>query len=223
MVPPCDDMSDFELIRRMADQKIDFAGARSAWACFYVRHHASLLLVCTYDYGYLIGAEGVGDLVQNAFLRAFDGATTFDHTEACEAVVQKRKARKWLARIAENLVRDRYRGQPEVRLLDDDEDLESLGGTTAESSSQIQVPESKRLKLLKSGFALLSEIEQTVLRATMFWWQADQDHQRMPHAAMQELSKQIRKSPANIRQIRLRSLEKLEKHVNENLRNEKAD
>jgi len=95
--------------------------------CFYVRHHASLLLVCTYDYAYLIGAEGVGDLVQNAFLRAFDGATTFDHAEACEAVVQKRKARKWLARIAENLLRDRYRGQPEVRLLDDDEDLERLG------------------------------------------------------------------------------------------------
>src|SRR6266404_5486584 len=223
MVPPCDDISDFELIRRMADQKIDFAGARSAWACFYVRHHASLLLVCTYDYEYLIGAEGVGDLVQNAFLRAFDGATTFDHTEACEAVVQKRKARKWLARIAENLLRDRYRGQPEVRLLDDDEDIESLGGTTAESSSQIQVPESERLKLLKSGFALLSEIEQTVLRATMFWWQAGQEHQRMPHSAMKELSKQVGKSPANIRQIRLRSVEKLEKYVNENLRNEKAD
>src|SRR6266849_5830525 len=123
--------------------------------CFYVRHHASLLLVCTYDHGYLIGREGVGDIVQNAFLRAFDGATTFDHAEACEAVVQERKARKWLARIAENLVRDRYRGQPEVRLLDD-EDLERLGGTTDESPSQTQVPESKRLKLLKSGFALLS-------------------------------------------------------------------
>jgi RNA polymerase sigma factor (sigma-70 family) len=223
MVPPCDDMSDFELIRRMADQKIDFAGARSAWGCFYVRHHASLLLVCTYDYGYLIGGEGVRDLVQNAFLRAFDGATTFDHAEACEAVVQKRKVRKWLARIAENLVRDRYRGQPEVRLLEDDEDLEKLGGTTDESSSQSQVPESKRLELLKSGFALLSEIEQTVLRATMFWWQPGQEHQRMPHAAMEELSKQIGKSPANIRQIRLRSMEKLEKYVNESLCNEKAD
>jgi RNA polymerase sigma factor (sigma-70 family) len=223
MVGPCDDISDFELIRRMADQEIDFAGARKAWGRFYIRHHASLLLVCTYDYGYLIGGEGVGDLVQNAFMRAFDGATTFDHAEACEAVVQMRKVRKWLARIAENLVRDRYRGQPEVRLLDDDEDLEKLGGTTNESSSQIQVPESKRLKLLKSGFALLSEIEQTVLRATMFWWQARQEHQRMPHAAMEELSKQIGKSPANIRQIRLRSMEKLEKYVNENLHNEKAD
>jgi len=137
--------------------------------------------------------------------------------------VQKRKARKWRARIAENLLRDRYRGQPEIRLLDDDEDLGRLGGTTDESSSQIQVPESKRLKLLKSGFALLSDIEQTVLRATMFWWQPGQEHQRMRHAAMQELSKQIGKSPANIRQIRLRSVEQLEKYVNETFRNEKVD
>jgi RNA polymerase sigma factor (sigma-70 family) len=216
-------MSDFELIRRMADQKVDFEAARNAWGYFYVRHHASLLLVCTYDYGCVIGRDGVGDLVQNAFLKAFDGATTFDHAVACEAVVQKRKVRKWLARIAENLVRDRYRGQPDVRLLDDDEDLETLGGPTDESASQTQVPVSKRLKLLKSGFALLSDVEQTVLRATMFWWQAGQEHQRMPHAAMEELSKQIGKSPANIRQLRLRSIEKLEKYVNENLRNEKAD
>jgi RNA polymerase sigma factor (sigma-70 family) len=223
MVPPCDDISDFELIRRMADQKIEFLGARNAWGRFYVRHHRSLLNICTYEYGYLLGPEEARDLVNDAFMRAFDGAPTFDHREACEAVVQRRKVRKWLGRIAENLVRDRYRGQPDVRLLDDGEDFERLGGPRDESATQIQVPESKRLQLLKSGFALLSEIERTVLRATMFWWQAGQEHQRMPHAAMEELSKQIRKSPANIRQIRLRSMEKLEKYVNENLRNEKAD
>ena len=159
----------------MADQKVDFAAARNAWGCFYIRHHASLLRACTCDYEYLIGTEGVGDLVQNAFLRAFHGATTFNHAEACEAVVQERKVRKWLARISENLVRDRYKGQPDVRLLDDGEDLERLGPED-ESASQTQVPESKRLKLLKSAFALLSEAEQTVLRATMFWWQAGREH-----------------------------------------------
>lgn len=57
----------------MADQKVDFEGARNAWGYFYIRHHASLLLVCTYDYGCVIGRDGVGDLVQNAFLKAFDG------------------------------------------------------------------------------------------------------------------------------------------------------
>jgi RNA polymerase sigma factor (sigma-70 family) len=217
-----DDICDFELIRRMADQNIDFASARNAWGRLYVRHHTSLLDICTYEYGYMLGTEEARDLVNDAFLRAFDGAASFDHAEACDAIVQERKTRKWLARIAENLVRDRHRGQPEVRLVDD-EDLERLGGATDNSSSQIQVPESKRLKLLKSGFSMLSDTEQTVLRATMFWWQADQKHQRMPHTAMEQLSRQVGKSPANIRQIRLRAVRELEKYVNENLHNEKTD
>lgn len=217
-----DDICDFELIRRMADQNIDFAGARNAWGRLYVRHHTSLLDICTYEYGYMLGTEEARDLVNDAFLRAFDGAASFDHAEACDAIVQERKTRKWLARIAENLVRDRHRGQPEVRLVDD-EDLERLSGATDNSSSQIHVPESKRLKLLKSGFSMLSDTEQTVLRATMFWWQADQKHQRMPHTAMEQLSRQVGKSPANIRQIRLRAVRELENYVNENLHNEKTD
>lgn len=222
MVSRCDDVSDFELIRQMAEQKTDFEGARNAWGRFFVRHNKSLHLMCTCDYEYLLGDAGVSDLVHDTFLRAFDRAMTFDHAETCERAVQERKCRKWLARIAENLVRDRFRGQPEVCLVDD-EDLETLAGAKEDRSSECQVPENKRLELLKSGFALLSDIEQTVLRATMLWWQPGRDHQRMPHVAMEQLSKQIGKSPTSIRQIRLRALEKLEKYVNENLSDEKAE
>jgi hypothetical protein len=42
----------------------------------------------------------------------------------------------------------------------------------------------------------------------------------MPNAAMQELSRQIDKSPENIRKIRSRAIDKLEKYVNENLQDE---
>ena len=40
---------------------------------------------------------------------------------------------------------------------------------------------------------------------------------------MQQLSKETGKSPDTIRQIRLRALRKLEKYVNDNLDNEKAN
>ena len=164
-------------------------GAREAWGQFLRSPPCVLLLVCTSDYGYLIGRDGRQRRCADTFLRAFDGATTLIMQRPVKPTSKSAKCRKWLARIAENIVRDRYRGQPEVRLLDDDEDLEKLSRRRQmRASSQIQVPESKRLKLLKSGFALLSEIEQTVLRATMFWWQPVQEHQRMPHAAMEELS-----------------------------------
>lgn len=221
MVSPGDDITDFELIRRMADQRVDFAEARDAWGLFYVRHHPFLLRVCSSRHGYLLGLEGVSDLVHDAFLNAFDGAGTFDHAESCEPPVQERRCRGWLASIARNLVKDRYRGQLEVCLVDDE--IEGLAGTSDGDPDQLQVPENERLKLLKSGFDLLSDTEQTVLRATMFWWQADQQHQRMPQSAMQQLSEQTGKSPDAIRQIRLRALKKLEKYVNDNLQNEKAD
>jgi RNA polymerase sigma factor (sigma-70 family) len=222
MVEPCDDISDFELIRRMADQENDFAGARIAWGLFYRRHQAFLLGVCRSDYVYLLDVDGVSDLVQDVFMRVFNSSSTFNHAEVCGNEIQRRKCRRWMARIAENLVRDRHKAQEGVHLVDDEQG-ETLIAVQNEDISEVGAPESERLKLLKSGLALLSEVEQTILRATMFWWQADQQHQRMPHAAMEQLSKQLAKSPENIRQIRSRALKKLEKHVNENLNNEKAE
>ena len=217
MLLPGDDISDFELIRRMAEQNTNFAGAREAWKVFYVRHQQFLLGVCRYKHGYSLSLEGINDLVQDAFVKAFDGAPTFDHAECCETAVQQLKCRGWLSRIAHNLVKDRYNGQPLICMMDDDE-MERLPGAASASPDdvQVEVPENERLKFLKAGFDLLSDIEQTVLRATMFWWQADQPHQRMPQAAMEELSQQIGKSSDAIRQIRLRALNKLEKYVNEN-------
>jgi RNA polymerase sigma factor (sigma-70 family) len=222
MVPPCDDIPDFELIRRMADERANFAEARDAWGRFYVRHYRFLLAVCMSDHKYVLGADGVKDVVQHAFLKAFDGAKTFNHAEECPAVAQERRSRGWLLQIVENLVRDRFRNQPEVSLIDDG-DAEQVPAKTEAEPDDNPVPESERLQLLKSGFASLSDIEQTVLRATMFWWQADHLHQRMPHAALLELSRQTGKSPENIRQIRFRAVRKLEKYVNEYLDDEKAD
>ena len=219
MVLPCDDMTDFELIQRMADQGSDFAAAREAWEQFYLRHHRVLMYISMSDHGYLLGQDDINDVVHDTFLKAFNRAGSFDHQESCSADVQERKCRAWLAAIAENIVRDRFRGQLEISIVDETE-IERSESPRQEATDETEIPEPERLKLLKSGFAGLSEIEQTVLRATMSWWQADQQHQRMPNAAMQELSRQIDKSPDNIRKIRSRAMDKLEKYVNENLQNE---
>ena len=220
MVLPCDDMADFDLIRRMADQRSDFAAAREAWEKFYLRHHRVLIYICMSDHGYLLGQDDVKDVVQDTFLKAFSRAETFNYQESCQADIQERKCRAWLAAIAENIVRDRFRGQPEISIVDETE-VERIESPGQETTDETEIPEPERLKLLKSGFACLSEIEQTVLRATMSWWQPGQQHQRMSNAAMQELSRQIDKSPENIRKIRSRAIDKLEKYVNENVQDEK--
>jgi len=219
MVLPCDDTADFDLIRRMADQRSNFAVAREAWEHFYLRHYRVLMYICLSDHGYLLGQDDINDIVHDTFVKAFSRAETFDHKESCPPDIQQRKCRAWLAAIAERIVRDRFKGQPEISLVDTTE-IERTESTSQESTDQTDVPESERLRLLKSAFASLSEVEQTVLRATMSWWQHDQQHQRMPNAAMQELCRQIDKSPDNVRKIRSRAMEKLENYVNENLENE---
>src|SRR5215472_12343073 len=121
MVLPCKDMADFDLIRCMADQRTDFAAAREAWEHFYLRHRRVLMYMCTSDYGYLLGQDDIMDVVHDTFLKAFVRAESFNHRESCEAEVQERKCRAWLAAIAENLIRDRFRGQVEVSLADETE------------------------------------------------------------------------------------------------------
>lgn len=222
MVQPLDDITDFELIRRMAGEDVDPACAREAWGVFYLRHRDNLFSICMWHYEYLLGAEGVKDLVQDALMRAYDRASTFNHAEICDGDGQQRKCRRWLARIAENLVRDTYKNQPKVTLADDGS-LDDIAAVAGESSGGNGIPDSKRLSLLKAAFDSLSETEQTVLRTTMFWWQPDQQHQRMPNRAMEQLSRQIGKSPDNIRQIRLRALRKLKDDVNDRLNNEKVN
>jgi hypothetical protein len=62
----------------------------------------------------------------------------------------RRKCRSWLARILENLVRDRFRGQKEVPTTEVD-DIEALP-TLDQDPSDPEVPENERLRLLKLAF-----------------------------------------------------------------------
>ncbi len=155
MASPSKDIPEFELIRRMAHHGPDSSEARAAWSVFYTRHYRFVARVCTHRHGYLLGLAAVNDLVQDTFINAFNGARTFDHEEECGALEQELKCHGWLVAIAHNLVRDRYRGQPEVLLIDD-ADLE-LAGVPDRNPDQIPAPESERLRLVKSGFCLLSE------------------------------------------------------------------
>jgi len=102
------------------------------------------------NHGYLLGREGVKDLMQEAFMKAFDRAATFNHTEICDGPSQEKKLRAWLLRIVANLVNDRYRGQPEASFTDE-LDESSLVADTPEAEDA-ESPDSLRLDLLKSGF-----------------------------------------------------------------------
>ena len=94
MASPSKDIPDFELIRRMADYEPDSSEARDAWSLFYIRHFQFVDRVCTYRHGYLLGSAGLNDLVQDTFIKAFNGAHTFDHAEQCGVPEQELKCRE---------------------------------------------------------------------------------------------------------------------------------
>lgn len=90
------------------------------------------------------------------------------------------------------------------------DELETFSSCAQEYVAQ---HESERLKALKSALATLSEAEQTVLRATMFHFQAGQEHQRMPHGAVKSLCDELSISPENLRKIRSRAMAKLKASI----------
>jgi RNA polymerase sigma factor (sigma-70 family) len=214
-------IDDFKLIRHMAYQEADFEAARDAWGHFYMRHHHAVTRVAIYQYGHFVPAGAIEDFIEDGFIKAFDRAKSFNCEEHCTVDLQQRKVRAWVIRIIQNIVRDSFEGQLEVLFVEAAE-LDELSGVTEQSNVVSTVPESERLRLLKSGFVLLSEFEKTILLATMAWWRPDETHQRMPHSAMDELAKQIGKSPENIRKIRSRAMKKLETYINNNLPHENA-
>lgn len=213
---PGENIEDFELIRRMAEEEANPAVAREAWALFYVRHRAYMLRVSTIAHADLIGSDRVRDAVQDGFLKSYAGAKNFDRTECCEPIAQQRRARAWMGRIIQNVIRDYFRGQPQVTFVDS-EDLEALGGAVPDCANQSEAPENEKLRSVESGLSLLSEEEQAVLRATMFWWRPGARQQRMPNAAMQRLTAQLGTTADNVRQIRSRAMRRLKNHVNESL------
>jgi RNA polymerase sigma factor (sigma-70 family) len=215
MVSPDDDINDFELVKRMADKDANPALARKAWGLFYVRHRPYMLRVSTKAHAELIGDDGVRDAVQDGFIRMYDGARNFDCLESCDPARQQRKVRAWLGRIIENVIRDRFRGQPQVTFVDAG-DLEDFGNSTPDDNGE-GVPQDERLRLVEAAFSHLSEEEQTVLRATMFWWRPDARQQRMPNLAMHRLTDQLSTTAANVRQIRSRAMKKLRNQISNNL------
>jgi RNA polymerase sigma factor (sigma-70 family) len=209
-------LPDFELVRRMANEPFDPPAAREAWGQFYTRHHRFLSRIFVLSFGRAAHSGSLDEAVQDAFMRAYRAASTFDYQDQSEPESQEKRVRGWLARILENLVRDRL-GDANMVSLSDEEEMERLAANAKTDGEVVEPPECERLKLLKSGMARLSDVEQTILLATGFWLRPGEQHQRMPHEAMEQLSRSTGKTNDNIRQIRSRAMKKLEKYINDHL------
>ena len=62
---------------------------------------------------------------------------------------------------------------------------------------------------IEAAFDSLDAREQEVLRETMLWHKPGEANQRMPNEAASRLAAQLGTTPANIRKIRSRAIQKL--------------
>jgi RNA polymerase sigma factor (sigma-70 family) len=205
--------TDDHLLSYMKARDEDPSAAKEAWAEFYRRHAEYLYRVCRRAYGGTLGEAGVRDLVQDAFIRAYEKAATFDSDGLADADKLRLRARAWLGKIALNLLRTMLRGQAGASVQNlEEEAWENVPEQTPAASS-----DSAESRLVRDALGQLSEKEQHVLRVTFQWYQLDKPHQRLPNEVVAELARTLGTTPANIRQLRSRALKKIQQYVQANL------
>jgi RNA polymerase sigma factor (sigma-70 family) len=211
MLPADGGPDDCELLRRMADDASERSARREAWGVFYERHAEYVYRKCAAAHSRLIGIENVTDAVSDTFLRAYEKSATF-RLSGAPAEVQERIVRAWLLSISENIIRDHFRNSPKIVFAEEPEldDREDVRDGTEHLSVE---PQSAKSALVEEGLKQLSDREQRVLRETVFWYVPGARYQRMPHAAMASLAKELNTTPSNIRQIRVRALETLRQYI----------
>jgi RNA polymerase sigma factor (sigma-70 family) len=201
--------SDAELLRIMATGVQGTERVRKAWAEFYTRHHQYILRVCTRSFAGVVGNGRIEEIVHDTFVRAYERAGSYvaDHEE--DQAIARRQVRAWMGKISENLVKDYFRREPTVSILDEDTaDVEADNAVDCE-----QTVLSNRQQRIEEAFDRLSEREQEVLRSTSLWYKPGEKHQRMPNSVMKNLSESLRVKPSNVRQIRARAVAKLKQEL----------
>lgn len=178
-----------------------------AWATFYNRHKYYLYSVCHRAYFGSLDNGQIEGLVHDTFIRAYEKAATYRAPQEPEdPSTGRRRARAWLGRISQNILRDYFRNAPQITFTDE---LEYAQDPSPDSAADETPPQ--RLTRLEEALRQLSEAEQEVLRVTATWHQPGERHQRLPNSVMQRLASSLNTTPDNIRQIRVRALNKLRK------------
>ena len=205
---------DLELLEDIsfAERDYDDPVARDAFGRFYQRHAAWLYRrLCRTGVFQLLEADGVQDVVQETFYRAYKGAKTFnpgfvtDDPSRLEAAV-----RAWLGGIANRVIADMLRGSKPC--LVEPFQLEPGQAAWRADADESTTP-SPIIRALQEQLQKLSPLQQDVLAAAALYFQADTTYQRLPNGVAKKLVEKHGTSSNNIRQVRRRTMADLRKKL----------
>lgn len=204
------DETDADLMIYMSMAEEDPAAAEEAWGEFYRRHVDYLYGVCHWAYDEIIGGEtGVGDIVMETFQRAFRSAYLFDPGGIDDLERARRRTRAWLGRIAQRLVQDTLRRRRRMEMVHFEPKLwQQIPEKTEQPATDDAV-----VQRVREAVTELSEKEQIVVRVAAQWYRPGHDHQRLPNDIVADLTRTLRTTPENLRQIRRRAFRKIRDHL----------
>jgi RNA polymerase sigma factor (sigma-70 family) len=216
--PQFDGRGDLELLHLMA------AGdsmAFDAWEEFYARHGGYLYTFCKHTFTGRVGEHRIEDIVEDALVKAFHKAATFQNDANLDLESQRWLVRAWLGTICKRIVSDYFRGQPAVDFMDDEalEAREARDAWTG-SGSEVDPVHAARLRIIEDGLATLSDREQEVIRTTLMWSNLGAKG-KLPHKVMTDLTTALTITPDNVRKIRERGIAKLRAYVESHMENDK--
>lgn len=200
--------SDDDLLVYMAWRHEDAEHAAGACSELFKRHRAFLITVVRNAYRDVLGEEGVEDVVMGTFLRAIEGASTYQPRGAGDPEAARRNVRAWLGQIAKNVAMDVFR-EPDARIPLAPADLpDNIPAPLTLPSGQTREEECVR-DVLES----LPERERCVALVTAQHSDGSAGPQRLPNGVAADLARAFNTTPENIRQIRKRVFAKIKAAV----------
>jgi len=198
------EFSDEDLLVLMSFQKDNKKESEEAFNTFYDRYKSFLwslcYSICTKRKGTQEGEELAKDIFNNTMMSIYESSLTYDS--------KKSKIKTWMSRIAKNEMCDFLKDElvfsplnEDVYLISDNDNIED---TTFIS------PEKKELE---NALLTLSEKEKDILLTYM---QYSDGKKHLPDELISELCKRHSTLPATLRQIKKRTLEKIEKYLASN-------
>ncbi len=125
-----------------------------------------------------------------------------------------------MAKIAENIYIDQFREQKgfQIILPEDETEWEQISfevfiGEQARNGDGLNELRKLKLQWMDEAFQNLNENEQYVIRATAAYERPDRTHQRLPNKVSKELARALNTTSDNVRQIRKRAKDAIEKYV----------
>jgi len=213
--------SNERLLSLMAKRNDDSALADQAFTEFYNRHRDYVFHVACKAASGLLDDDEKSDLAQETFIRAYEKSHTFKGRIFDDATQERKWARAWLGKIANNLLIDNLRKKKGALLLSYDD--EKVRREAEWKRIDASLPKSSGHSLVQEALDLLAEKERQILRLAALNYSPGDKELRIPESDLDELAKTYNVSKDSIRQTKKRAKEKVRKYLEARFRQKGGD